>query len=151
MKTILLLLIFTISSAYCIGQDKEEEVITTDGCATYSGGEPAMTEYIKNNLKYPEYAQKMGIGGRVIIRFIVEMNGSVTNVELVRGIDPHCDNEALRVVNSMPKWVPCRPSLRPARCQFTMPVHFKLVDNDIPEGEENSEKLTGKISILKDE
>ncbi len=79
------------------------------------------------NTRYPAAAQKAGIEGRVIVSFIVEPNGSVSNVEIVRSVDTDLDQEALRVVGQMPKWKPGKQDGRTVRVKFHLPIKFMLV------------------------
>ena len=83
-------------------------------------------KYIMQNLKYPEIAAENGISGRVFVRFVVEPNGSVSNVNVVRGVDPALDAEAVRVVKSSPKWTPGKQRGKPVRVSFTFPINFVL-------------------------
>ena len=88
--------------------------------------EKELIEYIAKNLRYPEIAAENGISGRVFVRFVVEPDGSVTNVEVVRGVDPALDAEAKRVVLSSPKWAPGKQRGKPVRVSFTFPINFVL-------------------------
>lgn len=92
----------------------------------YPGGEQAMMEFIKNNLKYPKEAQDAKIEGRVTIRFVIDEEGFVTDANIMRGIDPACDKEALRVINTMPKWIPGKQNGKDVPVYFTLPIVFKL-------------------------
>jgi len=92
----------------------------------YPGGESKRNEYLAQNLVYPEYATKKGIQGTVYVSFIVATDGSVTNVNLLRGIGGGCDEEALRVIREMPKWIPGRQNGKAVRVKFNMPIYFKL-------------------------
>ena len=78
------------------------------------------------NIKYPESALKQGIQGTVYVSFIVEKDGSVSNVNILKGIGGECDEEALRVVKEMPRWTPGLYKGKPARVLFNMPIYFKL-------------------------
>jgi TonB family protein len=113
-----------------VDQDKlytAEPVFTVvEAMPTYPGGEEAMIKYLAENIKYPEEAKKNGIQGTVFITYVVETNGSVTNVKVLRGIDIKCDEEAVRVVSSMPKWNPGKQKGVPVRVQFNLPINFKL-------------------------
>ena len=73
---------------------------------TFPGGETELMKFIRDNLKYPVIAQENGIQGRVILRFVVSKTGAIDNVTVLRSLDPTCDKEAIRVVKSMPKWIP---------------------------------------------
>ena len=82
--------------------------------------------YLRANTRYPAAAQKAGIEGRVIVSFIVESNGSVSNVEIVRGVDSDLDQEALRVVRQMPEWKPGKQDGSTVRVKFHLPIKFML-------------------------
>ena len=83
-------------------------------------------DFIGTNIRYPKYAQDHGISGRVLVRFVVETDGSITNVEVLQGIGGGCDEEAVRVVKSMPKWKPGKQRGKAVRVQFNLPVRFSL-------------------------
>lgn len=96
------------------------------------GGMPALMEYLSKNIKYPEAAMKKGIQGRGIVQFVVEKDGSITNVKILRGVDPKLDKEAVRVVSAMPKWKPGTQRGEAVRVRFTVPVMFRLTEDKIP-------------------
>ena len=96
------------------------------------GGMPALMEYLSKNIKYPEAAMKKGIQGRGIVQFVVEKDGSITNVKILRGVDPELDKEAVRVVSAMPKWRPGTQRGEAVRVRFTVPVMFRLTEDKIP-------------------
>lgn len=89
-------------------------------------GQEGFREWIQQNLRYPEIAAENGISGRVFVRFVVEPDGSVSNVEVVRGVDPALDAEAVRVVSSSPKWEPGKQRGKPVRVAYTFPIVFVL-------------------------
>lgn len=89
-------------------------------------GQEGFREWIQQNLRYPEIAAENGISGRVFVRFVVEPNGNVSNVEVVRGVDPALDAEAVRVVSSSPKWEPGKQRGKPVRVAYTFPIVFVL-------------------------
>lgn len=95
----------------------------------FPGGEAEMYAFIKKNLNYPTVDMEMGNQGRVSIRFVVSKTGEITNVQLVKGISPGCDKEALRVIKSMPRWIPGKQNGEPVNVYFVMPVLFKLQSN----------------------
>ena len=95
----------------------------------FTGGESAMMKYVSENIKYPEKAKEDGIQGRVFISFVVEKDGSVSNVEVKRGIGGGCDEEAARVIAGMPKWQPGMQKGKPVRVNYMMPVFFKLTED----------------------
>jgi protein TonB len=92
----------------------------------FPGGEEALMNYLASNLRYPEQAKELDIQGTVIIEFVVETDGSVTNVVVKRGIGGGCDEEAVRVVKSMPKWKPGKQRGKPVRARYNLPVRFQL-------------------------
>jgi protein TonB len=87
-----------------------------------------MLEFIYQNIKYPKIARENGVEGMVVIRFVVETDGSISSPEIVRDIGAGCGEEALRIVNMMPEWIPGRQRGTPVRVQFNLPVRFDLVD-----------------------
>lgn len=82
--------------------------------------------YLSSHIKYPVVAQENGIQGRVIVQFVVNQDGSIVDVTVVRGVDPSLDKEAVRVIEGMPKWIPGKQGGKPVRVKFTLPVNFKL-------------------------
>ena len=92
----------------------------------YPGGEEARIGFLQQNIKYPEEAKELGIQGRVFVTFVVEVDGSITDVRVLRGIGGGCDEEAVRVVRAMPKWVPGKQRGVPVRVQFNLPIKFTL-------------------------
>lgn len=93
--------------------------------AEFEGGMSALVDWLNNHTKYPEAARKNNIHGRVILKIIIEKDGSVTNPKIVRGVDPILDTEAIRVVKLMPKWEPARNNNIPVRSLYTLGVNFK--------------------------
>ncbi len=93
---------------------------------TFPGGQEAMYAWMKNNLRYPEMAAQNNIQGKVIIQFVVEKDGSIGEVKVARGRDQDLDKEAVRMVKSMPKFIPGRMNGQSVRVWFTLPVSFKL-------------------------
>ncbi len=105
----------------------EAEVFTiVEEMPSYPGGDMKMYEYLGKNIKYPQIARESGIQGRVFVNFVVEPDGSVSNVKVLRGIGGGCDEEAIRVVKSMPKWKPGKQRGKAVRVSYTLPVVFKL-------------------------
>ena len=100
--------------------------VIVEDMPVFPGGEVKMYEWLGQNIKYPQVAKENGIEGKVYVRFIVDKTGQVTNVQLLRGIGGGCDEEAVRVVNMMPKWKPGNQRGKPVRVQFTIPIHFRL-------------------------
>ena len=96
----------------------------------FPGGERAMMEFIGSNVHYPEEAKDKGIEGRVFVSFVVEKDGSVTEVEVRKGIGNLCDEEAVRVVKAMPKWTPGMQDGKPVRVHYNLPFFFKLTEKE---------------------
>jgi periplasmic protein TonB len=92
----------------------------------FPGGNDAMMKFLRDNTRYPVIAREAGIQGTVFVTFVVERDGSVTNVSVIRGIGGGCDEEAVRVVRSMPKWKPGKQRNQPVRVQYRMPIRFVL-------------------------
>lgn len=92
----------------------------------FPGGEMALRKYIANNIEYPKVAQDNGIQGKVYVTFVVSKDGSVANARIARGVDPALDKEALRVVNSLPKWMPGKQRGENVNVSYTVPINFAL-------------------------
>lgn len=106
----------------------------------FPGGEKALLDYVSKNIVYPEAAKDKEIQGRVFVGFVVEKDGSIGEVKLLRGISKECDEEALRVIKSMPKWQPGKMKGEPVRVSYQIPIFFKL-DNDT----KKSNSLVGSV------
>ena len=92
----------------------------------YPPGQAGLFQWLSRNIKYPVVAEENGIQGRVIVTFVVERDGTITEVEVVKSVDPSLDKEAVRVTKSMPKWNPGKQNGAPVRVKYTMPVTFRL-------------------------
>lgn len=105
----------------------EEEIFeVVEEMPEFPGGPAAMMKYLNNNIRYPTIAQENGIEGRVIVQFVVNSDGSIVDANVVRSVDPFLDKEALRVINSMPKWKPGKQRGKSVRVKYTLPVMFRL-------------------------
>lgn len=93
---------------------------------SFPGGQGALMQYIANNVRYPVNAQVNGVQGRVVVSLVVETDGSISNVEVVRSVSPELDQEAIRVVSNMPKWIPGKQNGKPIRVRYNVPVSFRL-------------------------
>lgn len=93
---------------------------------SFPGGEKARMKYLQEHIEYPQMARESGVEGKVYVTFVVEKDGTVSNVRILRGIGAGCDKEALKVVRNMPKWDPGEQRGRRVRVQFNMPIRFKL-------------------------
>ena len=106
---------------------KEDEVfVAVEQQAEFPGGMAALMKWLSNNIRYPEAAQQNDVQGRVVVKFIVEKDGSVSQAQIVKGVDKDLDKEALRVVNKMPKWQAGKNNGVAVRSYFTLPVQFRL-------------------------
>lgn len=92
----------------------------------YPGGQVALMRYIAQNVKYPKSAQENGTQGIVVVQFVVDADGSVTNAHVITSVDPYLDEEALRVIKSMPRWTPGKLNGKPVRVKYTTPIKFRL-------------------------
>ncbi len=113
----------TSSSSTASNQKTYDEV---EEMPQFPGGDSALMSYLANNVKYPVVAQENGVQGRVNVGFVVETDGSITNVKVKRSVDPSLDREALRVIKAMPKWKPGKLNGSPVRVNYTTPVVFRL-------------------------
>ena len=110
-------------------EEEEEEAqvfFIVEEMPEFPGGEAALRRFIANAIKYPQIAQENGIQGRVYIQFVVDRDGSVTQASVARGVDPSLDKEALRVVNSLPKWKAGMQRGKPVKVSYTVPINFQL-------------------------
>ncbi len=106
---------------------KEEEIfVAVEQQAEFPGGQAALMKWLSNNIRYPESAQQNDIQGRVIVKFVVEKDGSIGQATIAKGVDKDLDREAIRVVKKMPKWQPGKNNGVAVRSYFTLPVTFKL-------------------------
>ena len=128
LKVALMMLVLLFSFTTSTAQTKKNDMVfdVVEVMPQYPGGQIAMLKYIMENIKYPEQAMKEGIQGRVTVSFIVEKDGSISNVKPVLSVHPLLNKEAVRVVESMPKWSPGKQNGKPVRVRFNVPVMFKL-------------------------
>ena len=112
-----------------VSEEEEEEVIfvVVEKMPEFPGGQQAMMKFISENIQYPASAKNKGIQGRVICQFVIEKDGSVTDIQVVRSSgDSLLDKEAIRVIDSMPKWKPGMQRGKPVRVKYTIPMNFRL-------------------------
>lgn len=122
-------LIIQINNDSAPSYSREEEIyVAVEQPAEYPGGQAALMKWLSQNIRYPESAQQNAIQGRVIVKFVVEKDGSITNAEIARGVDKDLDREALRLVSSMPKWKPGKNNGESVRSYFNLPVTFRLTE-----------------------
>ncbi len=119
-------LLFSFMTSTAQTKKNDMEYCIVEMMPQYPGGLAAMLKYIRENIKYPEQAMKERIQGRVTVSFIIEKDGSISDVKAVRSVHPLLDKEAVRMVKSMPKWSPGKNNGKPVRVRFNLPVMFKL-------------------------
>lgn len=105
-------------------EDKVVDVV--EQMPSFPGGQGELMAYLAKNIHYPIICQEQGIQGRVVCSFIVEKDGSITDIKIVRSIDPNLDREAVRVLRSMPRWIPGMQNGRAVRVKYNVPVNFRL-------------------------
>jgi len=108
--------------------EEEDNVVfqVVETMPSFPGGDQALFKFLGDNVKYPVIAQENGIQGRVICQFVVNRDGSIVDVEVVRPVDPSLDKEAIRVIKSMPSWSPGKQRGKSVRVKYTLPVNFRL-------------------------
>ena len=128
LKVALMMLVLLFSFTTSTAQTKKNDMVfdVVEVMPQFPGGQIAMLKYIMENMKYPEQAMKEGIQGRVAVRFIVEKDGSISDVKPILSVHPLLNKEAVRVVESMPKWTPGKQNGKPVRVRYNLPVMFKL-------------------------
>ncbi|MEO1253908.1 MAG: energy transducer TonB [Bacteroidota bacterium] len=115
-----------ISSESNIIEVPDDPFIVVEDMPEFPGGEVALLEYIAKNVKYPRKAKNLGIEGRVFLKFVIDSDGSISNVELMKGIGAGCDEEAIRVVKMLPNFIPGKQRGVPVKVQMQLPINFKL-------------------------
>ena len=105
-------------------EEKVYEVV--EEMPSFPGGQGAMFEFIANNIQYPIVAEENGVQGRVLVSFVIKKDGSLSNVRVVKSVDPALDKEAVRLIKSMPKWSPGKEKGQFVNVKFTVPVTFRL-------------------------
>ena len=128
LKVALMMFVLLFSFMTSTAQTKKNDMVfdVVEVMPQFPGGQIAMMKYIMENMKYPEQAMKKGIQGRVAVSFIVEKDGSISDVKPILSVHPLLNKEAVRVVESMPKWTPGKQNGKPVRVRFNVPVMFKL-------------------------
>jgi len=128
LKVALTMLVLLFSFMTSTAQTKKNDMVfdVVEVMPQFPGGQIAMLQYIMENMKYPKQAMKEGIQGRVAVSFIVEKDGSISDVKPILSVHPLLNKEAVRVVKSMPKWTPGKQNGKPVRVRFNLPIMFKL-------------------------
>lgn len=122
--------LITVAPVISAKKEEEEEeqqvFFIVEDMPEFPGGEMALRTYIASAIKYPVIAQENGIQGKVYVTFVVGKDGSVSDAKIARGVDPSLDKEALRVVNTLPKWKPGKQRGKPVNVSYTVPINFVL-------------------------
>lgn len=130
MKKLLFFLVALMVASVSVAQSQEnpEKRVfdVVEKMPEFPGGSAGLMKWLSDNVKYPAKAEESGIQGRVVCTFVIERDGSVTDVRVARSIDPLLDNEAVRVLSKMPKWNPGTQGGKPVRVKYTVPVTFRL-------------------------
>ena len=117
----------TVNAQKTVVAEKNQQVFdVVEQMPEYPGGIQALFEYLQQNVKYPEDAKNQKVEGRVIATFVVETDGTINNVEVVKPAFPSLDAEAVRVLSAMPKWTPGMQSGKVVRVKYTVPINFNL-------------------------
>ena len=117
----------TVNAQKTVVAEKNQQVFdVVEQMPEYPGGFQALFEYLGQNVKYPEDAEKQKVEGRVLANFVVETDGSISNVKVIKPAFPSLDAEAVRVLSAMPKWKPGMQSGKVVRVKFTVPINFSL-------------------------
>lgn len=110
-----------------IKKEKDQKVFDiVEQQPQFPGGQNALTQWLGANMKYPQIAEENGIEGRVMMQFIVRSTGEITDIKVARSVDPSLDKEAIRVISSMPKWIPGKQGGEAVNVRYTMPLTFRL-------------------------
>lgn len=119
-----------VAAAPVVEEEEEEEAqqifTVVEKQPEFPGGTAELMKFLSKNIKYPVIAQENGIQGRVVCSFVVNRDGSIVDIQVMRGVDPALDKEAVRVIGTMPKWKPGEQRGKPVRVRFILPVQFRL-------------------------
>lgn len=116
-------------------QSKEEVFVIAEEMPQFPGGEAALYGFLSSNLRYPAVAHEKGIQGCVVVKFVVQKDGSVGDVSVMRSADPSLDREAMRVVKTLPKFIPGKVDGKAVNVWYTLPINFKLTKPQPPQPE----------------
>ncbi len=110
-------------------EESEEIFIIVEDAPVPKGGLGAFYEYVNNNIKYPRQALSMSIEGKVFVQFVVDKDGELTNIEVIRGIGGGCDEEAVRIIENAPKWQAGKQRGKPVKVKMVLPITFRMIDS----------------------
>lgn len=119
----------TLKNDYQMNSKEEEDIVdfaSVEVMPEFPGGQSGWGKYLQDNMKYPTLAREKNIKGRVIVSFVVEQNGDLSDIKVIKGIGGGCDEEAVRVLKTAPSWKPGIQNGLPVRVQYTMPIFFQL-------------------------
>ena len=117
----------TVSAQKTVVAKKNQKVFdVVEQMPEYPGGQAALFEYLSKNIKYPADAEKKKVEGKVFVTFVVDTDGKITDVSLMRKVFPSLDAEAIRVISAMPNWIPGRQKGQAVRVKYTVPIMFRL-------------------------
>lgn len=117
----------TYTSRPRLNEEENKIFDVAEQMPSFPGGQAALMQWISSNLKYPTIAAENGVQGRVIVKFVVNKDGSLQNIEVTKSPDPSLDREAVRLVSSMPRWIPAKKDGKPVCCYYTVPITFKML------------------------
>lgn len=121
------LIMFTAGAQPVKGKRADNKVFTVvEHPASFPGGDKAFTTYMSKSIKYPQAARDLRVRGKVDLTFVVEKDGSLSDIKVVRGLGSGCDEEAVRVLKASPKWTPAKQKGRIVRQQYNLPVRFSF-------------------------
>ena len=133
MKKLILMLLMAVcclmtanAQKTVVSQTNQKVFDTVDQMPEYPGGMQAMIEFLQANMKYPEDAAKQKVEGRVMVQFVVETDGSISDVHVAKQVFPSCDAEAIRVVQAMPRWTPGKEKGKVVRVKYNRPIVFRM-------------------------
>lgn len=126
-----------------VPQKKGDVYVTVDKMPEFPGGLNAQQRFIGENLKYPVEAQEKGVEGRVIVRYVIRSTGDITDIEVIRGVYPSLDEEVVRIVKAMPKWIPGKQNGKAVDVYYTLPLIFKISGSkkNFSEGEKDKDVM----------
>ncbi|MBT3302790.1 MAG: energy transducer TonB [Bacteroidetes bacterium] len=143
----MLILLSVSSKVYSQVVEAEEEIpieeqvfLMVEVPPSFPGGDKARNEFLRKNLVYPDKERDNGIQGLVVVNFIVEKDGSLSNLKVLKGVTPAMNDEAVRVIKAMPKWTPGLQRGKPMRVSINLPLRFTLADEKVKDSKKQKEK-----------
>lgn len=154
MRHLLLLALMLLSSITMTAQDGGQDDLKNSKLTiqrpSFPGGQEALRKFLNSNMNYPASARKKGIQGRVVVGFSVETDGTLTDILILHSVDPDLDEEALRVVKCMPKWIPGEYDGKPIKSNYVFPLNFGLVNSIVESKITNDNQLRNMVIFEKD-